>query len=49
MQKKSVNLLLPTLMLVAILALASCANSGSGEERGSSGLEDGMQGMAHGS
>ena len=49
MQKKSVNLLLPTLMLVAILALASCANSGSGEERGSSGSEDGMQGMAHGS
>jgi uncharacterized protein (DUF305 family) len=49
MQKKSVNLLLLALMLVAILALASCANSGSGEERGSSGLEDGMQGMAHGS
>jgi uncharacterized protein (DUF305 family) len=49
MQKKSVNLLLLALMLVAILALASCANSGSGEERGSSGSEDGMQGMAHGS
>jgi uncharacterized protein (DUF305 family) len=49
MQKKSVNLLLPALMLVAILALASCANSGSGEERGSSGSGDGMQGMAHGS
>ena len=49
MQKKFVKLLLLALMLVAILALASCANSGSGEERGSSALEDGMQGMAHGS
>ena len=50
MQKKYVNLLLPALMLVAILALVvSCANSGGGEEQGSSGSEDGMQGMAHGS
>ncbi|MDP8971672.1 MAG: DUF305 domain-containing protein [Actinomycetota bacterium] len=50
MQKKYVNLLLPALILVAILALVvSCANSGGGEEQGSSGSEDGMQGMAHGS
>jgi uncharacterized protein (DUF305 family) len=49
MPKKYVNLLLLALMLVAILALASCANSGSGEEQGSSESEDGMQGMAHGS
>jgi uncharacterized protein (DUF305 family) len=50
MQKKYVNLLLTALMLVAILALvASYANSGSGEEQGSSEAEDGMQGMAHGS
>ena len=49
MQKKYVNLLLPALVLVAILALASCANSGGGEEQGSSGSEDDMQGMAHGS
>ena len=50
MQKKYVNLLLLALMLVAILALvASCANSGSGEEQGRSESEDGMQGMAHGS
>jgi uncharacterized protein (DUF305 family) len=47
--QKHVNLLLPALMLVAILALASCANSGAGEEQGSSGSENGMQGMAHGS
>lgn len=47
--QKHVNLLLPALMLVAILALASCANSGGGEEQGSSGSENGMQGMAHGS
>jgi uncharacterized protein (DUF305 family) len=48
MQKKYINLLLPALMLVAILALVSCANS-SGEEQGNSEAEDGMQGMAHGS
>ena len=48
MQKKYVNLLLPALMLAAILALASCVNSSGGEEQGSSGSEDGMQGMAHG-
>ena len=51
MQKKySRSLLLPALVLAAILALVvSCANSGGGEEQGSSGSEDGMQGMAHGS
>jgi uncharacterized protein (DUF305 family) len=48
MQKKYINLLLPALMLVAILALVvSCANSG-GEEQGNSESEDGMQGMGHG-
>src|SRR4028118_1532710 len=47
MQKKYVNLLLLALMLVAILALASCASSGGGEEQGNSGSEDGMQGMGH--
>jgi uncharacterized protein (DUF305 family) len=46
--QKYVNLLLPALMLAAILALASCVNSSGGEEQGSSGSEDGMQGMAHG-
>jgi uncharacterized protein (DUF305 family) len=46
--QKYVNLLLPALMLAAILALlASCASSGGGEEQGSSGSEDGMQGMPH--
>jgi uncharacterized protein (DUF305 family) len=50
MHKKYVNLLLAIFMLAAILALvASCANSGGGEEQGSSGSEDGMAGMAHGS
>ena len=49
MQKKYVNLLLLALMLVAIFALASCANSGSGQEQGSSESENDMQGMAHGS
>jgi uncharacterized protein (DUF305 family) len=49
MQKKYVNLLLLALILAALLALASCANSGGGEEQGSSGSENGMQGMAHGS
>jgi uncharacterized protein (DUF305 family) len=49
MQKKYVNLLLLALMLVAILALASCANSGSRQEQGSSEPENDMQGMAHGS
>src|SRR5918997_494530 len=49
MQKKYTNLLLNALMLVAILALVSCANS-SGEEQGSSGSEDDMhEGMTHGS
>jgi uncharacterized protein (DUF305 family) len=49
MQKKYINLLLPALVLVAILALVvSCANSG-GEEQGNSESEDGMQGMDHGS
>jgi hypothetical protein len=33
MQKKYVNLLLPALMLVAILALASCANSVADKNR----------------
>src|SRR4028118_973791 len=47
MQKKYVNLLLPALMLAAILALASCVNYSGGEEQGSSGSEDGMQGMGH--
>jgi uncharacterized protein (DUF305 family) len=47
--QKYVNLLLPALMLVTILALvASCASSGGGEDQGSSGSEDGMQGMGHG-
>jgi uncharacterized protein (DUF305 family) len=46
--QKYVNLLLPALMLAAILALASCVNSSGGEEQGSSGSEDGMQGMGHG-
>jgi uncharacterized protein (DUF305 family) len=50
MQKKYVNLLLTALVLVAILALVvSCVNSGGGDEQGSSGSEDGMQWMAHGS
>ena len=51
MQKKYPrSLLLPALVLAAILALVvSCANSGGGEEQGSSGSEDGMPGMAHGS
>ena len=48
MQKKYINLLLSALMLVAILAMVSCSSSGGGEEQGSSGSEDGMQGMAHG-
>jgi uncharacterized protein (DUF305 family) len=48
MQKRYVNLLLPALLVVAILALvASCASSGGGVDQGSSGSEDGMQGMAH--
>jgi len=51
MQKKYARShLLPALVLLAILALvASCANSGGGEEQGSNGSRDGMQGMAHGS
>ena len=52
MQKKYArSLLLTTLVLVAILGLlVSCANSGGGEEQGSSGSEDDMhEGMAHGS
>jgi uncharacterized protein (DUF305 family) len=49
-QKYARSRLLPALVLVAILALvASCANSGGGEEQGSNGSGDGMQGMAHGS
>jgi uncharacterized protein (DUF305 family) len=50
MQKKYGRLLLPALVLLAILGLVvSCASSGGGEEQGSSGSEDDMQGMAHGS
>jgi uncharacterized protein (DUF305 family) len=51
MQKKYArNLLLPALVLVAILGLVvSCTNSGSVEEQGSSGSEDDMQEMNHGS
>jgi uncharacterized protein (DUF305 family) len=50
MQKKYArSLLLPALLLVAILGLlVSCANSGGGEEQGSSGSEDDMhEGMDH--
>jgi uncharacterized protein (DUF305 family) len=50
MQKKYASLLLPVLVLVAILGLVvSCTNSGSGEEQGSSGSEDNMKEMNHGS
>jgi uncharacterized protein (DUF305 family) len=40
---------LPALMLSATLALASCAGSDGGDEQGSSGSEDDMQGMDYGS
>jgi uncharacterized protein (DUF305 family) len=50
MQKKYASLLLPALVLVAILGLLiSCANSGSGEDQGSTGSEDDMKEMNHGS
>jgi uncharacterized protein (DUF305 family) len=51
MRKKYASLLLPALVLVAILGLVvSCTNySGSEEEQGSSGSEDDMQEMNHGS
>ena len=51
MHKKHASLLLlPALAVVAILGLlVSCANSGGGEDQGSSGSEDDMQSMDHGS
>ncbi len=47
--RKYIRFWLPALMLSATLALASCAGSGGGDEQGSSGSEDGMQEMDHGS
>jgi uncharacterized protein (DUF305 family) len=47
--RKYIRFWLPALMLSATLALASCAGSDGGDEQGSSGSEDDMQGMDYGS